>query len=33
MSPPPSFAPAALAVDATLWQPAFSAAVQTSRWP
>lgn len=32
MPPPPSFAPAALAGDATLWQPAFSAAVQTSRW-
>ncbi len=33
MPPPPSFAPAALAGDATLWQPAFSAAIQTSRWP
>ena len=32
MPPPPSFAPAALAGDAKLWQPAFSAAVQTSRW-
>jgi hypothetical protein len=32
MPPPPSFAPAAMAGDATLWQPAFSAAVQTSRW-
>ena len=33
MPPPPSFAPAALAGNASLWQPAFSAAVQTSRWP
>lgn len=30
---PPPFAPPALAGDPTLWQPAFSAAVQTSRWP
>lgn len=33
MPPPPSFAPAALASNAALWQPGFSAAVQTSRWP
>jgi hypothetical protein len=33
MPPPPSFAPTALAGNAALWQPAFSAAVQTSRWP
>jgi hypothetical protein len=31
--PPPPFAPAALAGNATLWQPGFSAAVETSRWP
>ena len=29
---PPPFTPNALAGDATLWQPAFSAAVETSRW-
>lgn len=34
MRPPPDFAaPAALADDAELWQPGFSAAIQTSRWP
>jgi hypothetical protein len=33
MPPPPPFAPAALSDDGTLWQPAFSAAVETSRWP
>lgn len=33
MPPPPSFAPGALAGNAALWQPAFSAAVQTLRWP
>jgi hypothetical protein len=33
MPPPPSFAPAALAGNASLWQPGFSAAVQTTRWP
>ena len=29
----PSIAPAALLGDTTLWQPDFSATVQTSRWP
>jgi hypothetical protein len=33
MCPEPSFAPPALAGNAALWQPGFSAAVQTSRWP
>jgi Alpha/beta hydrolase of unknown function (DUF900) len=33
MTPPPEFAPDPLKIDATLWQPGFSAAVQTSRWP
>ncbi len=33
MCPEPSFAPPALAGNASLWQPGFSAAVQTSRWP
>jgi hypothetical protein len=33
MAPPPDFAPAELKANATLWQPGFSAAVQTSRWP
>jgi hypothetical protein len=33
MPQPPAFAPAALASDPTLWQPGFSAAVQTARWP
>jgi len=32
MAPPPDFAPAELKANATLWQPGFSAAVQTSRW-
>lgn len=32
MPSPPEFAPAALAGDAALWQPGFSAAIQTSRW-
>ncbi|MGB0063078.1 MAG: alpha/beta hydrolase, partial [Terracidiphilus sp.] len=32
MPEPPSYAPAALQSDETLWQPAFSAAVQSSRW-
>jgi hypothetical protein len=29
---PPEFAPEPLRADATLWQPGFSAAIQTSRW-
>ena len=33
MPEPPAFAPPALAGDASLWQPGFSAAIQTSRWP
>jgi hypothetical protein len=33
MAPPPVYAPAELKGDATLWQPGFSAAAQTSRWP
>ena len=32
MPAPPPIAPAALAGEASLWQPGFSAAVQTSRW-
>jgi hypothetical protein len=32
MPAPPDFAPAALQSDPRLWQPAFSAAVQSSRW-
>ncbi|MDR3752231.1 MAG: alpha/beta hydrolase [Terracidiphilus sp.] len=32
MPAPPPIAPAALAGNASLWQPGFSAAVQTSRW-
>jgi hypothetical protein len=32
MPPPPPFAPTSLAGDATLWQPGFSAAIETSRW-
>lgn len=32
MPAPPSFAPSTLAGNATLWQPGFSAAVQTARW-
>jgi hypothetical protein len=33
MPAPPDYAPGALKPDDALWQPAFSAAVQTSRWP
>jgi hypothetical protein len=33
MPPPPNYAPAALQSNETLWQPAFSAAVQSARWP
>jgi hypothetical protein len=33
MPPPPGYAPAPLKPSETLWQPGFSAAVQTSRWP
>ncbi len=33
MPGPPDYAPASLKGDETLWQPGFSAAVQTSRWP
>lgn len=33
MLPPPPFPPASLAGNTALWQPAFSAAVETSRWP
>ena len=33
MPPPPAFAPAPLQGSASLWQPGFSAAVETTRWP
>jgi len=33
MAPPPPYAPASLKGDDTLWQPGFSAALQTLRWP
>lgn len=33
MPAPPDYAPDPLKSDEALWQPAFSAAVQTSRWP
>ncbi len=33
MPPPPAFAPAALSGDSTLWEPGFSAAIETARWP
>jgi hypothetical protein len=33
MPAPPVYAPAALQANEMLWQPAFSAAMQTSRWP
>ncbi len=33
MPQPPIYAPAALQSNETLWQPAFSAAVQSARWP
>jgi Alpha/beta hydrolase of unknown function (DUF900) len=33
MPAPPAFAPAPLQSSASLWQPGFSAAVETTRWP